>query len=358
MTNVSNFTAVLGVTALATLAAACGFEHKSNVISPTSPTTSASTTTPTATSMTGIWASNAALPAGAPDPTSCGNFQFFVMDQTATTIAGSFTATCGGGVSIQGSGNGQLNGTAVTVTVSGTGTGSIFPSGCTFTLSGSGNLEDEGYALPLTYSGTTCLGPVRGSTTLRRSRPAAPPPPPPPPAPEPPPPPPAPAPPSAPNGFNLNNVRIVGGSPDVRGWPITSRITMLEMGGGAFKIDHTRRCSWPGVDMGGAIQEATIWIFQQINGQWYGTGGERLRPCQTEKQLGRPSEIWSGWFYNDYWAPFTGRVPAVGEPIGFMITAGSTRADNNAPVHERTGIVMINYPGDGGGRYPGWLWQE
>src|SRR4030095_6462066 len=103
---------------------------------------------------------------GTPDPTSCGNFQFFVMDQTPTTIAGSFTATCGGGVSIQGSGNGQLNGSNVTVTVNGTGTGSIFPSGCSFTLSGNGTVEDEGYALPLTYSGTTCRAPVRGSTEL------------------------------------------------------------------------------------------------------------------------------------------------------------------------------------------------
>ena len=357
MTKATTLKTLMAALAMATLTTGCGFEHSTNVIAPTAATTTNTTTTPGASSMTGVWSSNV-LPAGVPDPGTCGNFQFFVMDQTSTTIAGSFTATCGGGVSISGSGNGQVNGNAVTINVSGNATGSLFPAGCSFNLSANGNVEDNGYALPLSYTGTTCLGPVRGNTTLRRAQPAAPPPPPPPPpAPEPTPPP-APAPPSAPDGFNLSNIRIVGGSPDVRNWPVTSQITMLEIGGGAFKIDHTRRCSWPGVDMGGAIQEATIWIFQKINGQWYGTGGERLRPCQTEKQLGRPSEIWTGWFYNDYWAPFTNHAPSYGDVIGFMITAGSTRADNNAPVHERTGVVLINWPGDGGGRYPGFLWKE
>jgi hypothetical protein len=353
MTKVKTLVAALGVL---TLTAACGFEHSTNVLAPTAPTTNTSTTSG-AQSMMGVWTSNAA-PAGVPDPGSCTNFQFQVMDQTANSIGGSFTATCGGGVSIQGAGQGQLNGTAVTVTVRGSATGSLFPAGCAFDLTGNGTLEDNGFTLPLSYSGTTCLGPIHGTTTLRRPQPQAPPPPPPPP-PEPAPTPnPPPAPPSAPDGFSLSNVRYVGGSPNISNWAVTSQLTSLELGGGAIKIDHTRRCSWPGVDMGGAIQEATIWIFQKINGQWYGTGGERLRPCQNEKQLGRPSEIWSGWFYNDSWAPFPGRVPAVGQPIGFMITAGSTRADNNAPVHERTGIKFISWPGDGGGRYPGWLWEE
>jgi len=347
MTKVTSLMAALSV---ATLTAACGFEHSTNVIAPTAATTS-TTTTPSAPSMMGVWSSNV-LPAGVPDPGTCGNFQFQVSNQTSTSIVGSFTAACGGGVSISGTANGQLNGNAVTISVRGSATGSLFPAGCTFDLTANGNVEDNGYTLPLSYSGTTCLGPVHGSETLRRPSPAAPTPPPPPPAPVPEPtPPPAPAPPSAPDGFNLNDVRIVGGSPDVRGWAITSDITELSMTGGYFHIDHTRRCQWPGVDMGGALQEATIWIFERINGQWYGTGGERLRPCQTDKGLGSPLEIASGWFYNSYWAPFTGHQPANGEMVGFMVAAGSTRADNNAPVHERTRIVMIPWPGAGGGRW-------
>jgi hypothetical protein len=345
MTKVHTLIASLGVV---TLTAACGFEHSTNVIAPTAPTTNTSTT-PSAPSMMGVWTSNA-LPAGVPDPGSCGNFQFQVSDQNATSISGSFTAECGGGVTISGAGQGQLNGAAVTLTVRGNASGSLFPGGCAFDLTANGNVEDNGYALPLSYQGTTCLGPVHGNTTLRRPQPQAPAPTPPPPAPEPEPmPEPTPAPPSAPDGFNLNDVRIVGGSPDVRGWAITSDITSIGFGGGSFHIDHTRRCGWPGVDIGGALQESTIWVFERINGQWYGTGGERLRPCQTDKGLGSPGDIANGWFYNAFWAPFNGHQPAPGEMVGFMITAGSTRADNNAPVHERTRIVMIPWPGANGG---------
>ena len=341
MTRLKTVMAALGVAALTT---ACGFEHKTSVIAPTEPTAS-NTTTPGAPSIVGAWTSNA-LPAGVPDPGTCGDFQFQVTNQTATSIAGSFAATCGGGISISGTGQGQLNGTAVTIAIRGNATGSLFPAGCAFDLTANGTIEDDGYALPLSYQGTTCLGPVHGNETLRRPRPEAPTPPPPPdpePTPEP-----TPAPPSAPEGFNLNDVRIVGGSPDVRGWAITSDITSIGFGGGSFHIDHTRRCGWPGVDIGGALQESTIWIFEKINGQWYGTGGERLRPCQADKGLGSPGDIATGWFYNGSWAPFNGHQPAPGEMVGFMVTAGSTRADNRAPVHERTRIVMIPWPGANG----------
>lgn len=158
--------------------------------------------------------------------------------------------------------------------------------------------------------------------------------------------------------FAMSKVRIIGGSPDVRSWPVTASITSLAMSGGTFHIDYTKRCGWPGVDIGGALQEATIWMFEKIGGQWYGTGAERLRPCQADKGLARPSDIASGWFYSPQWAPMTGYVPARGETVGFMVTAGSTRADGNAPVRERSGVVLVAWPGDGGGAWPPFLWKE
>jgi hypothetical protein len=161
-----------------------------------------------------------------------------------------------------------------------------------------------------------------------------------------------------PSDFSLGAVRVIGGSPDVRGWPVTSTITSLAFGGGTIHIDHTKRCGWPGVDIGGALQEATIWMFERINGQWYGTGAERLRPCQTDKGLGNATDIATGWFYNSTWAPMTGYVPATGEPVGFMVAAGSTRVDNNTPVHERTGVVIIPFPGTASASYPPFSWRE
>src|SRR5262249_24940815 len=76
----------------------------------------------------------------------------------------------------------------VGLTVSGTATiAGLLP--CPFSLSGTGTLVDK-TTLTIPYSGTTCLGPVSGTETLRKHEEPAPPPPPP--APEPPAPPPPP----------------------------------------------------------------------------------------------------------------------------------------------------------------------
>ncbi len=145
----------------------------------------------------------------------------------------------------------------------------------------------------------------------------------------------------------LGNVQIVGGSPDVRSWAVTSRITSLRFSPGNIHLEHTKTGQWPGVDIGGALQEMTLWVFFNIGGQWYATGGERWRPAQTDKALSAPSAIGPGWFYNNNWAPMTGYVPRPGEQVGFMVVAGSTRVDSNAPVKERSNILMIPFPADG-----------
>lgn len=145
----------------------------------------------------------------------------------------------------------------------------------------------------------------------------------------------------------LGPVTIVGGSPDVRGFAVTSRITALRFSPGNIHLQHTKAGQWTPVDIGGALQESTLWVFFRINGQWYATGGERWRPSQTDKALSAPSAIGRGWFYNANWAPMTGYVPRPGETVGFMVVAGSTRADSRTPVRERSPILLIPFPADG-----------
>lgn len=161
--------------------------------------------------------------------------------------------------------------------------------------------------------------------------------------------------------FRLSEVTIVG-SPEVRDFPITSRITSLSFRPGTLHIDHTRRGMWPPVqiDPDGTTQEATVWIFFHIEGRWYGTGGERLRPNQTDKMLENPSVIGPDWFYDrSRWGLMAGYVPAPGERVGFMIVAGSTRADSQTPVRERTGVVVIPFPRDGvETSFPPFAWEE
>jgi hypothetical protein len=143
---------------------------------------------------------------------------------------------------------------------------------------------------------------------------------------------------------------------------VTSRITSLGFSPGNIHLDHTRRCQWPPVVIApdGTTQEATLWVFFFINGRWYGTGAERWRPCQTDKALHAPSQIGPGWLYDpNRWGPMTGYVPRPGEMVGFMVAAGSTRSDANAPVAERSAVVMIPFPADGiTAYYPPFAWEE
>jgi hypothetical protein len=147
---------------------------------------------------------------------------------------------------------------------------------------------------------------------------------------------------------SLGPVLIVGGSPDVRTWAVTSRITSLVFSPGNLHLEHTRFGQWPAVDIGGGtLQESTLWVFFKINGQWYATGGERFRPGQRDRDLSSPSAIGPGWFYNPTWSPMSGYVPRPGEQVGFMIVSGSTRSDFNAPVQERSNVLLIPFPADG-----------
>ncbi len=161
--------------------------------------------------------------------------------------------------------------------------------------------------------------------------------------------------------FRLSDVTVVA-SPDVRGFSVTSRITSLSFRPGTFHIDHTRRGMWTPVeiDPDGTTQEATVWVFFHIGGRWYATGGERLRPNQTDKMLDNPSRVGPDWLYDPgRWGVMTGYVPAPGELVGFMVVSGSTRSDDHVVEHERSGVVLIPFPSDDvTTEFPPFAWQE
>jgi len=141
-------------------ASACTFEHASELISPNAPSLNVN---PGTGGLTGLWTSGSMS-----DPASwqCGNFQWNITEQSATSLAGSFAGQCGA-ILIQGSGNAQLNGTAVTLLVSGQASASGVVTTCPFTLNATGQLEGQD-AILINYSGSTCFGPVQGTETLRR----------------------------------------------------------------------------------------------------------------------------------------------------------------------------------------------
>jgi hypothetical protein len=337
----------------------CGFDHGAS--STTSPTPasggSSGGASSSAMSLAGIWMSNA-LPAGVPDKASCGNFQFEATSQTATSVTGTFMGQCGGGLVLSGHASGQLNGDEATIQVKGSGIGLPGIPSCTFDLTAHGTVQDGGYTLPLSYSGTTCLGPVHGTETLRRPQPQAappPPPPPPPPAPEPTPPPrPTPS-----NGdmIDMRAVKVYGGSaPDISNWAVTAGITGLDFRGSGVRVDFTKKTGggrWPDVvppGWDGPLQY-TIWMVVNHGGQWVTSGGVEYW-YGLEYQGGPPSRYASNWYYSPaIWGPLASHQPYPGEQVGFFVSAGDQRAKDITLVRERSNVVVIPFPSDAGGSF-------
>ena len=166
---------VLLSSVLAVLAAtaACGVERTSTVLGPTTTSATAAVAgTSTATSLLGTWvlkgtstASSKIAPSttSLPDFSSCSNFQWTISTQTATEASGKFSADCADGLTLGGSITGKLGGATIPLVV--TGSLNRGSDTCAFSVTGDGTPIDS-VTFRITYSGTTCLGPLQGSNIL------------------------------------------------------------------------------------------------------------------------------------------------------------------------------------------------
>jgi hypothetical protein len=413
-------------------AAACGVERTSTVLGPTSSSGSTATTPKTSTpSLLGTWVvqgtatktSTTSAITSAPDFSSCGNFVWSVTTQTATEASGRFSADCGGGLVFSGTITGTLGGATIPITVSGSlsrGTDT-----CAFSATGTGTPIDS-VTFRITYSGTTCLGPVQGDNilslaphsaptgftvsgtvtdgtsggilpgievsvpgiavrsddaghyqlpgvpagavtvqfaaasyvtqtknvtlsgnatldaVLQRVAVAAPPP--------------APTP-TGGNGdqIDMHSVIVRGGCcGDVANWPVTTQMRVVDANFGGWFVDFSAKSSWPEVTppgWDGGIQY-TLWLVENINGQWITAGGiEFWRSL--DRSGGPPSRVSSNWYYSPgVWGELASHQPAVGEQVGVFVTAGDQRAKDVRAVTERSNVVLLPFPSDGGGYYP------
>ena len=114
--------------------------------------------------LAGSWSSASSGSTVAAGP--CTGIQWQLTNQTANSASGTFSAVCFGNLTLTGSVMGNLEGSAVTWTASGTATSPTLTAACPFSLNGTGALEGD--AIRVSYTGTTCLGPVSGSDLLRR----------------------------------------------------------------------------------------------------------------------------------------------------------------------------------------------
>jgi hypothetical protein len=148
-----NYILACGFAVLCAGAASCvGFDHNTTLSSPSPSGMSA---------LMGSW-SSATI---APSPSSCTDFKWTVTEQTSSMARGSFSATCGNDLKVNGTAQGSLSGSTIMWSAAGNATASDLPA-CPISLSGTAELGTDSIRVP--YSGDTCLGKVSGVEVLRR----------------------------------------------------------------------------------------------------------------------------------------------------------------------------------------------
>jgi hypothetical protein len=168
------------------------------------------------------------------------------------------------------------------------------------------------------------------------------------------PPPPAPVPGNG-DQIDMHSVIVRGGCcGDVANWPVTTQIRVLDANSGGWFVDFSAKNSWPEVmppGWDGGIQY-TLWIVEKINGQWITAGGvEYWR--NLARQGGPPSRLAGNWYYSPgVWGELATHQPGVGEIVGMFVTAGDQRAKDVRAVTERSNVVLLPFPSDGGAYYP------
>lgn len=109
----------------------------------------------------GSWGSTSLIPSAE----SCADFKWDVTQRTATSAAGSFSATCAGDLRLQGTARGSLSGDVISWDAEGTATAPLLPS-CRITLTGTAELGVDEIRIP--YNGDTCVGKVSGVQVLKK----------------------------------------------------------------------------------------------------------------------------------------------------------------------------------------------
>ena len=159
-----------------------------------------------------------------------------------------------------------------------------------------------------------------------------------------------------PRMIDLSTTLVKNSPPDVATWAETTKITKFDMNLDGVYIEFSKRDgagSWPDVPFGapGDSLEYSLWIVLDIGGTWY-TSGCIQYWRGLDRNGGPPSGYAANWYYDaNRWGPMTGHQPAVGEQVGFFVTAGNARNvtdQSGSLVYERSNVITIPFPADPG----------
>jgi hypothetical protein len=158
------------------------------------------------------------------------------------------------------------------------------------------------------------------------------------------------------DAIDLTKAQVYNSPPDIATWPATGMVTQFQTQQ-AMQILFTKRDgagSWPDYTPPGfqGPIEYTLWSVERINGKWATSGVIQIwrDPSDTLWSGGAPSGLDTNWYYDPgRWGPLSGYQPAVGEPVGFFVSAGNAR-NNTTPgatsVLERSNVIVIPFPAD------------
>lgn len=109
----------------------------------------------------GTWSGTAITPAAQ----SCGGMQWKITSQTGSQASGTFFATCADGVKLEGTMTATHGETSIPWAATGTATQGT--TTCPFSMTGTGTFQGTS-SIVVNYAGTSCIGPVSGSETIKR----------------------------------------------------------------------------------------------------------------------------------------------------------------------------------------------
>ncbi len=163
--------------------------------------------------------------------------------------------------------------------------------------------------------------------------------------------------------IDLSQAQFVN-SPNVSSWTQTTTITSVNLNPGPSVEFSKKQGSdrWPDQQFidsapGQGTIYYTLWGFVKINGQWVGSGFERMYVGRVTGSS--PYCFPTDWWYDSRWGSMFGHRVQSGEQVGFMVTAGDARNNGagGTTIRERSNAVIIAVPAgsstvSGGTSYP------